>query len=304
MGERKDRRRVVLITGCSTGLGAALCRCLAAVRESGGSRSFRVFASARRIESLSELSALGIESVRLDVRDQQSIKQAVDSILEKAGHIDILINNAGFSSFGPLIEQDVSRMASVMDTNAFGTVRVTQAVAPAMVARREGLILNIGSVTCNFTTCFAGAYSASKAAQRAFTDALRVELRPFGVRVVWVQAGSITTNFSFAAENNSSLAEDSLYRLAAAGFHKRIHSAEGKGALSPEETAKQIVEKAILIKRTPTMIKVGGWARIFTVYGFVQQWVHPWLVELPMAHRFGLAALQKEMARCTPAYSK
>jgi NAD(P)-dependent dehydrogenase (short-subunit alcohol dehydrogenase family) len=95
--------------------------------------------------------------------------------------------------------QDPAFIASVMDTNAFGTLRVTQAVAPDMMRRHAGVIINIGSISSRFTTCFAGAYCASKAAQRSYTDALRIELLPFGIHVVWVHAGAIRTHFSTTA---------------------------------------------------------------------------------------------------------
>jgi len=151
----------------------------------------RVVATARRAESLASLAALGIHCATVDVTSNESVATAVESILKQEGHIDILINNAGVSRIGPIVEQNISEIEDVFNTNVLGVVRMVQAVAPAMASRGRGLVVNIGSVTSQMTTPWSGAYSSSKAALRSLSDALRLELLPFKIMVTYVMAGMI-----------------------------------------------------------------------------------------------------------------
>ena len=147
--------------------------------------NFQVIATARRLEALDHLASLGIMCVSLDV------KNAVAEVVDTQGRLDILINNAGCSCIGPIAEQPLSEVTKVMETNLYGVIRVTQAVVPIMVNHGSGLIINIGSVVSQLSTPWSAAYSASKAALLAVTDALRLEVKPFGIGVTYVIAGAI-----------------------------------------------------------------------------------------------------------------
>lgn len=174
----------VLITGCSSGIGRALAD---AFKQAG----FDVWASARRSEDVAALASAGFNAVQLDVNDSAALAQLAGQV----GELDVLINNAGYGAMGPLLDGGTQAMQQQFETNVFSVVGVTQALFPAL-RRRKGLVVNIGSVSGVLVTPFAGAYCASKAAVHALSDALRMELAPFGVRVMEVQPGAIDTSFA------------------------------------------------------------------------------------------------------------
>ncbi|MGJ8669515.1 MAG: SDR family oxidoreductase [Oceanococcus sp.] len=199
--------RNVLITGCSSGIGRALAQAFA-------SHGDHVIATARRAESLNDLKALGCECLALDVNDETS-RAALALALAAAGHkkIDILINNAGISAMGPMLEIPADKLRAQFETNVISPVLISQLLLPLLRASTGGIIVNIGSVSGILTTPFAGAYCASKAALHSISDAMRMELTPFGIQVVTVQPGAIQSNFgdAAAASINDWLSEDSLY---------------------------------------------------------------------------------------------
>lgn len=152
---------------------------------------YHVVATARRLESLDHLAAFGISCLSMDVTDDDSVKNTVGQIMQSVGRVDVCINNAGMSALGPIVEQPLSEVRQVLETNLIGVIRVNQVVVPAMAARGRGLIVNVGSVTCQMTTPWSAAYSGSKAALLAVTDALRLEVKPFGIGVTYVVAGAM-----------------------------------------------------------------------------------------------------------------
>ncbi|MEM6450994.1 MAG: SDR family oxidoreductase [Cyanobacteria bacterium P01_D01_bin.105] len=186
---------VVLITGCSSGIGKALC--FAFQRQ-----GYRVVATARQVERLADLQASGMRVWALDVNDQLAVETVVPSILAAESRLDILVNNAGFGQFGPLMDIDPIALQQQFQTNVFAPLALAQQVAPTMKAQGSGLIVNIGSISGVVTTPFAGAYCASKAALHSVSDALRMELSPFNIQVVTVQPGAITSHFGKSAENS------------------------------------------------------------------------------------------------------
>lgn len=183
--------KTVLITGCSSGIGAATASRLAA-------RGWQVWASARRPETLAELEAAGCRALALDVTDEASMRAAVDTVLDSAGRIDALVNNAGYSQSGALESLDVADVRRQFETNVFGLLRLTQLVLPSMREQRSGRIVNIGSMGGKLTFPGGGAYHASKYAVEALSDALRFEVSGFGIKVVLIEPGLITTNFEAA----------------------------------------------------------------------------------------------------------
>lgn len=183
--------RTVLITGCSSGIGEATAARL--VRS-----GWDVYATARRPETLSTLADAGCTTLALDVTDETSMTTAVDAVLEGAGRIDALVNNAGYSQSGALESIDVADVRRQFETNVFGLIRLTQLVLPTMREQRSGRIVNIGSMGGKLTFPGGGAYHASKYAVEALSDALRFEVAGFGIKVVLVEPGLITTNFEAA----------------------------------------------------------------------------------------------------------
>jgi NAD(P)-dependent dehydrogenase (short-subunit alcohol dehydrogenase family) len=183
---------VVLITGSSSGIGKYTALEMAR-------RGHRVFASMRNLESArflrgdAQRARLAIEILQLDVTDPASVISAVQQVLQQAGAIDVLVNNAGRGSIGVVEDYTDEEIRSVFETNFFGAVRTTRAVLPAVRARRSGTIIMMSSVSGLRTFPFASVYSASKFALEAISNGLRYELRPFGIRVVLIEPGNFRT---------------------------------------------------------------------------------------------------------------
>jgi NAD(P)-dependent dehydrogenase (short-subunit alcohol dehydrogenase family) len=186
--------KVILITGCSTGIGHNLAQRLAGA-------GYTVVATARKVESLEDLPVA--LKLPLDVTQPESIHQAVDSTIQRFGRIDVLVNNAGYAERGAVEEVPVDQAQRMFNANVFGVMRMIQAVAPHMRQQRAGRIINISSVVGKLVTPANGTYSATKFAVEALSDALRLELAPFGIRVVVVEPGSIKTNFHTTVEANA-----------------------------------------------------------------------------------------------------
>jgi NADP-dependent 3-hydroxy acid dehydrogenase YdfG len=182
----------VLITGCSTGIGRATAERLAGA-------GFTVYATARRPESIADLEAKGCRTLALDVTDDASMTAAVAAVEEAEGAVGALVNNAGYSQSGALEGIPIDSIRRQFETNVFGLVRLTQLVLPKMRERRAGRIVNIGSMGGKLTFPGGGVYHATKYAVEALSDALRFEVKAFGIDVVLIEPGLITTNFADAA---------------------------------------------------------------------------------------------------------
>ena len=182
------RHDPVLISGCSSGIGAATA---AALVDAG----HVVYATARRIETLAELEARGCHPLVLDVTSEESMIAAVKAVEAEHGKVGTLINNAGYGEYGPIEESDLDRVRTMFETNVFGLARLTQLVLPAMRRARSGRIVNIGSMGGRITFPVGGFYHATKYAVEAISDALRVEVKPFGIDVILVEPGLIRSNF-------------------------------------------------------------------------------------------------------------
>jgi NAD(P)-dependent dehydrogenase (short-subunit alcohol dehydrogenase family) len=180
---------VILITGCSTGIGRAAAEHLAGLGHT-------VIATARRVEAIDDLTARGCHTLALDVTDEASMRAAVDATVAAHGRIDVLVNNAGYSQSGAVESVPVARTRAQFETNVFGPLRLTQLVLPGMRQRGSGRIVNISSMGGRLVFPGGGVYHASKYALEALSDALRYELRPFGVAVVLIEPGLVRTQFA------------------------------------------------------------------------------------------------------------
>ncbi len=186
--------QIVLITGCSTGIGRDLAQHLA---QSG----YTVVATARKMETLADLQAA--LKLPLDVTRPDSIQKAVEQTIQRFGRIDVLVNNAGYAVHGAVEEVPVEQAQQMFDTNVFGVMRMIQAVVPHMRQQKSGRIVNISSIVGKLVTPANGVYSASKFALEGLSDALRLELAPFGIQVVVVEPGSIKSQFHATVEANA-----------------------------------------------------------------------------------------------------
>lgn len=246
--------QVILITGCSSGIGLALTKEL-------HGRGQRVFASARKPETLSALSCA--ETLALDVTDEGSVKAAVSQVIARAGRIDVLINNAGFNPFGPLAEIPLADARRLFETNLLGPLALTQAVFPHMAAQKSGRIVNVSSVVGVLPTPFAGVYCASKAGVHMMSEVLRMEVAPFGIDVIEVQPGavrsSIVDNASAGLERYQS--DSSRYRHAYPGIRKRAGVSQER-PMATEVFAREVSD-AILSDKAPRIVRKGRGAKLY-----------------------------------------
>jgi NADP-dependent 3-hydroxy acid dehydrogenase YdfG len=182
----------VLITGCSSGIGYATAERLL-------QDGYTVYATARRPDSIAALAAKGATTLALDVTDEASMSAAVAQVTEAEGAVGVLINNAGYSQSGAVESVPVDEVRRQFDTNVFGLIRMCQLVLPGMRERGSGRIVNIGSMGGRLTFPGGGIYHATKYAVEALSDALRFEVRGFGIDVILVEPGLIVTNFGEVA---------------------------------------------------------------------------------------------------------
>jgi NAD(P)-dependent dehydrogenase (short-subunit alcohol dehydrogenase family) len=241
---------VVLITGCSSGLGRALALEFA-------KKGHIVFATARRIEDLCDLISPKITTLQLDVTNATSIATAIQKIGEQSGRIDLLINNAGFGLMGPLAEVPLDEVRRQFETNVVGPLALVQAVVPYMVKQGGGRIVNMGSVSGVLTTPFAGAYCASKAALHSLSDAMRLELAPFGIEVINLQPSQIASKFGDTAIRilKESSRSNSHY-LPIFHFVEMRAKASQNDATEATEFARHVVD-AITRKKPPLLLRFG-----------------------------------------------
>lgn len=235
-------KRSVLITGCSEGgAGNALALEFAA-------RGLRVFATARSLKSVSNLTDRGIETLTLDVTVPESIAALKEEITKRTGgKIDILYNNAGALYEAPAIEADPVRVRRLFDANVFGLMDVVTTFAPLLIASAPGAsktptIVNVASILARVPFVFSSAYNASKAAVSSYSDTLRLELSPLGVRVVTVFMGEVSTGLM--STDNISFGSDSLY----AGVEHKVKERTTnhvKASMTPDVFAKEVVPKVL-----------------------------------------------------------
>jgi NAD(P)-dependent dehydrogenase (short-subunit alcohol dehydrogenase family) len=240
--------RAVLITGCSSGIGHATAEALATT-------GWKVYATARRPEALADLEARGCRTLALDVTDEASMSAAVAAVEEAEGAVGVLVNNAGYSQSGAVETVPMERVRAQFETNVFGLVRMCQLVLPGMRGQGWGKIVNVSSMGGRFTFPGGGVYHATKHAVEALSDALRFEVRGFGVDVILIEPGLIRTGFSEAAVGHMDAepAADGPY----ADFNRHVAAATAsvyeRGPLArlggPPEAVARTIERAIRARR-------------------------------------------------------
>lgn len=237
--------RTVLITGCSSGIGEAT----AARLVKGG---WTVYASARRVETLTALETAGCHTVALDVTSKDSMSEAVETVLSRAGRIDALVNNAGYSQSGAVETLDLDDVRRQFETNVFGLLRMCQLVLPAMRAQRSGRIVNISSMGGRLVFPGGGVYHATKYAVEALSDAMRFEVAGFGVKVIIVEPGLITTNFENAAVASMKGNADGPYaafNTQVAASTKEVYSGPMRHLGGGPDSVATVIEKSLGARR-------------------------------------------------------
>jgi NAD(P)-dependent dehydrogenase (short-subunit alcohol dehydrogenase family) len=256
-----DVSKAVLITGCSSGIGRAT-----ALRLAGA--GWKVYATARRPESLSDLEQAGARTLALDVTDESSMRAAVDAVESAEGAVGVLVNNAGYSQSGAIETVPLDAVRRQFETNVFGLVALTQMVLPGMRAQRFGKIVNVGSMGGRLTFPGGGFYHATKYALEAISDALRFEVRGLGIDVILLEPGLIVTDFGEAATASMSGVADGE-----GGPYGEFNDAVGaltKGAYDgpmsrlggPPDRVARVIERAITRSRAPTRVTVTPSAKL------------------------------------------
>ncbi|MGF1521123.1 MAG: oxidoreductase [Leptolyngbyaceae cyanobacterium] len=224
--------KVALVTGASSGIGKAIARQLL-------KDGWIVYGAARRIEKMADLTAAGAKVLSLDVTDEASMTTAVQTLLNAEGRLDALVNNAGYGSYGALEDVPIEEAKRQFEVNVFGLMRLTQLVLPTMREARSGTIVNISSMGGRIWMPIGGWYHATKHALEVLSDALRVETRPFGIKVVVVQPGAIESEWSgIAAQTLRETSKESAYRESVEPMARILTHYET--ASSPDVVAKAV----------------------------------------------------------------
>jgi NAD(P)-dependent dehydrogenase (short-subunit alcohol dehydrogenase family) len=253
--------KAVLITGCSSGIGRATALRLL----SSGST---VYATARRPEAIADLADAGARTLALDVTDEESMRAAVQRVEDDEGAIGVLINNAGYSQSGAVESVPMEAARRQFETNVFGLVRLTQLVLPKMREQRFGKIVNVGSMGGRLTFPGGGWYHATKHSLEALSDALRFEVRGFGIDVILLEPGLIVTEFGEAAgasmsevsgADNDPYAE---FNAAVGSITKGAYDGPMRRLGAGPERVAAVIERALRRRRAPARITITPSAKI------------------------------------------
>ncbi|WP_158800226.1 oxidoreductase [Pedobacter sp. L105] len=241
--------KVVLITGASSGMGKETAKLLV-------QNGYKVYAAARRIQLMGDLQQLGCKIIEMDVSQEDAMVNGINSILAEEGKIDILINNAGFGSYGAIEDVDLKDARYQLEVNLFGAARLIQLVIPAMRKQKSGKIVNISSIGGKFATPLGGWYHASKFAMEGLSDSLRNELKTFGIDVIVIEPGGVQTEWAdIAMDNLIKASKDRPYEKLANQFAALSKKGGGKAAL-PIDIAR-LIQKAIVSKKPKTRYSGG-----------------------------------------------
>ncbi len=250
-----ETKRVAFVTGASSGIGAETTKELLTA-------GYTVYAGARRVERMQQLAAAGAKVLALDVADDASMVAAVDTILGEAGRIDLLVNNAGYGSYGSLEDVPLDEGRRQFEVNIFGLARLTQLVLPTMRAMRAGRVINVGSIAGKVGEPFGAWYHATKFAVEGLSDSLRMELRPFGIDVIIIEPGAILTEWNrIARDGLLKYSGGTAYRDAARAHVNMLLSTESGSLPSPPSVVAKTILKAALTKKPRTRYATGGGAK-------------------------------------------
>ncbi len=253
MGSIKDK--VALVTGASSGIGYETA---VALLEAGAT----VYGAARRVEKMKELQDRGARILEMDVTEEDSVAAGVRKIVEEAGRIDILVNNAGYGSYGAVEDVPIDEAKRQFEVNIFGLARLTQLVLPGMRQNRYGKIVNISSMGGKIYTPFGAWYHATKHALEGWSDALRMEVAPFGIDVVIIEPGGITTPWgTISAENLRKTSGSGAYAEKANKTADGMTEMYTSGKLSEPAVVSKAILRAVTARRPKTRYAVGFMAK-------------------------------------------
>ena len=247
--------KVALVTGGSSGIGEATALKL---QELG----YTTYAAARRVQRMEHLTTTGIRPLAMDVTDEESMESGVKHILAEEGRIDVLVNNAGYGSYGALEDVPMSEARSQFEVNVFGAARLIQLVLPHMREQRSGTIINITSMGGKIYTPLGAWYHATKFALEALSDCLRMEVEPFGINVVVIEPGGINTEWGgIAAQKLRTVSGSGPYADQAGAVAESLTSETNRRRQSPPTVIANAIARAVTARRPKTRYAVGYGAR-------------------------------------------
>ncbi len=249
-------KKVAVITGGSSGIGKKTAFML-------NEKGFTVYACARRIDKMKALEALGVNILYIDVTNDDSVKNCVNTILEKEKHIDILINNAGYGSYGAIEDVPIEEAKHQLDVNVLGIARMLKAVLPTMRNQKSGKIINISSMAGKVTTPFGGWYHGTKFAVEGLSDCLRMETAPFGIDTIIIEPGAIKTDWGIiAADNLRKTSSKGAYSKKANYVANNFTALYTSDKISKDDLIAETILKAISAKKPKTRYLVGYGAKL------------------------------------------
>lgn len=248
--------KVILITGASSGMGYETARILA-------EQGHRVYGAARRVQRIEELAQYGVQALPLDITDEASIIACVKEIIAREGRIDVLINNAGYGYFGAIEDIPMSDAKHQFEVNIFGLARMTQEVLPYMRKQHSGRIVNLASVAGHVTLAFGAWYNATKYALEAFSDALRMEVKPFGIDVVIIEPGAIRTDWGIiAADHLRDSSKDGAYEQTATRMAEGLRKLYLSNMPTDPGVISRKIARAAVCRRPRTRYLTGRGAKL------------------------------------------
>ncbi|HEY2580380.1 MAG TPA: oxidoreductase [Mucilaginibacter sp.] len=247
-------KKVILVTGASAGMGKEFAKHLL-------QDGHIVYGAARRLDKMEDIKKLGIKVLEMDVTNDAAMVKGIDTIIKQEGRIDVLINNAGFGSYGAIEDVSIDEAKYQLDVNVFGAARLAQLVIPHMRDQHFGKIINISSIGGKITTPFGGWYHASKFALEALSDSMRNEVEQFGIDVVVIEPGGVKSEWgNIAMDNLIKTSGDSVYGSLAKKIVNTLKAADNK--LADPIVIVKLVQEAIGAKKPKTRYSGGYMAKL------------------------------------------
>src|SRR5271154_6717622 len=248
----RSMNQVAFVTGASSGIGEATARRLLAA-------GYKVFAGARRLDRMNGLASLGATLLPLDLTDDASTVAAVEAIKAQSGRIDVLVNNAGYGSYGALEDVPLEEARRQFEVNVFGLARLCQLVLPIMRAQKSGKIVNVTSIGGKIWEPLGSWYHATKFAVEGLSDCLRVEVGRFGIDVIVIEPGAIRTEWTgIAREGLLQVSGTGAYAEQTKRHARLLETAETSNLASPPDVVAKTILRAISAKRPKTRYATGG----------------------------------------------
>lgn len=252
--------KVILLTGASSGIGYDTAVALA-------QQGHKVYAAARRVERMEPLRQYGIVPLKMDVTDEASMKAGVKTLLDAEGRIDVLINNAGYGYFGAVENVPMDDARNQLEVNVFGLARLCQLVLPTMRAQHSGRIINTASVAGRAVFYYGGWYHVSKYAVESLSDAMRMELKPFGIDVVIIEPGAIKTNWGIiAADHLIESSKGTAYEQTGTMMANNLRNMYLSNTISDPAVVRKAIVRAVNARRPCTRYRIGRMANAIVFF--------------------------------------